>query len=87
MSASQVAAGSRLGSRAVHPAALFTSDGRPIFPAHLRHLSPSIILAATFSIAIGGRIEDRRAPHEKIVAGCEGGSCALADNSKAAPNG
>jgi hypothetical protein len=75
------------GSTAIHPASAFTQDGRLVFPAHMRHLSPSIILAATFSIAIGGRIKDRRAPHETTVAACEGGACAIADNSKVALNG
>jgi hypothetical protein len=73
------------GSPAILRAVDFTPDGRPVFPAHMRDLPPSIILAASFSIAIGGRIEDRRAPHETTVAVCGGGSCAIADN--VAPNG
>jgi len=61
----------------LHLASAFTSDGRPLFPAHMRDLPRSIILDASFAIAIGGRIEDRRAPHETTVAGCEGTSCEL----------
>lgn len=63
---------------ALHPASAFAGDGRPIFPAHMRHLPASIARVASFAIAIGRQIEDRRAPHEKTVVGCEGASCSLA---------
>jgi hypothetical protein len=64
-------------SMAIHPAAAFTGDGRPVFPAHMRDLSSSIIRAASFSIALGGRITDGRAPHETTVAGCESAACVI----------
>jgi hypothetical protein len=35
-------------SSALHPASAYTSDGRPVFPAHMRHLPPSVILTASF---------------------------------------
>jgi hypothetical protein len=71
----------------LHPAADFTPDGRAIFPAYMRDLPPSIIRAASFSIAIGGRITDGRDAHERTVASCESDRCAIAVNSKVAPNG
>jgi hypothetical protein len=81
MHAPQKPAGSSPDHMAIHPAALFTGDGRPVFPAHMRDLSPAVIRAASFSIALGGRIEDRRASHETTVASCEGGSCLISDKS------
>jgi hypothetical protein len=72
MSAPQAPAGGLADRRAIHPAADFTPDGRPLFPAHLRYLPPSVIRGASFSIALSARIEDCRAPHETTVAACEG---------------
>jgi hypothetical protein len=67
----------RFDQTLLHPAQSFTPDGRPLFPAHLRHLPPAIIRTASFAIAIGGRIEDRRAAHETTVAACEGSACPI----------
>jgi hypothetical protein len=87
MSAPQTPVGGLADRTAIHPASAFAPDGPAIFPAHMRDLPPSIIRDSTFSIAIGGRIEDRRAAHETTVASCEGDRCAIAVNSKVAPNG
>jgi hypothetical protein len=61
----------------LHPAAAFTGDGRPVFPAHMRDLSSSIIRAASFWSALGWRITDGRASHETTVAGCESAACLI----------
>ena len=63
-------------STVIHPAEAFAPDGRPLFGAHMRNLPSSVIRGAVFSIAIGGG-EDRRAPHETTVGGCEGAKCAI----------
>ena len=73
-------------SMALHPASAFTDDGRPVFSAHMRNLSPAIIRGATFSIALGGRITGGRAPHETTVAGCEGARCAIAHKPSKEPS-
>jgi hypothetical protein len=62
----------------IHSAADFCPDGRPVFSNYIRDLPPEIIRSAVFSISVGGRITDGRAPHETTVAGCEGGKCSLA---------
>ena len=84
--ASQLTADGLSVSTAIHPADAFTADGRPVFPAHMRNLSPGIIRAATFSIELGGQITDGRAPHETTVAGCEGAKCAIADKPSKEPS-
>jgi hypothetical protein len=52
---------------------------------YVRDVPPDIAREATFIIDIGpgGFIRDDRAHHEKTVAGCESGSCAL--QQRAAP--
>jgi hypothetical protein len=55
---------------------------------YIRDVPPGIAREATFIIDIGpgeGFIRDDREPHEKTVAGCEGGSCVIAQ--RAAPQG
>lgn len=86
LQASQSSAVALSVSAAIHPASAFTGDGRAVFPAHMRDLPPSIIRAATFSIALGGRITDERSPHETTVAGCEGARCAIADKPSKEPS-
>lgn len=62
----------------LHLAEAWTVDGRPLFPAHMRALAPELARVAVFVIKIGpGPAEDRRAPHEKSVAGCESAACVI----------
>ena len=58
----------------LHPAKMFF-DGRPVFPAHIRNLSPEIARIAVFDVAIRPGPEDRRLAEAKIVAGCESSRC------------
>ena len=60
----------------------WTADGRPLFLAHMRHLPIETVRVASFAVALGGRIEDKRPPLERTVAGCEGDKCAIRADDK-----